>query len=189
MAVQDAPETRYRITTAQYHKMGEAGVFAPAERVELLDGVIYRMSPIGRRHAACSKRTNAFFSSALAGRAIVSVADPVELSPHDEPQPDVALLAPREDFYLAAAPAPADTLLAIEISDTTLAHDRQTKLPRYAAAGVRESWIVYLRGRVLEVHRDPSPAGYRTVRPYRGEERVSPLAFPDLGVSYRTLAG
>jgi Uma2 family endonuclease len=144
----------------EYHRMAETGVLAPDARVELIEGEVLDMAPIGTRHAGVVKRLNALLSTALAGRAIVSVQDPIRLGHRSEPQPDLALLKPRDDFYARSLPTPADTLLVIEVADTTGAYDRQVKLPLYARHGVPELWIVDLEMSVLRVCRKPNGDNY-----------------------------
>ena len=131
---------RRRFTRADYHAMGRAGILDHRERLELIDGAIYVMSPIGRRHAACVDWINAAFfeSGGLAGRALVRVQNPMAESEHSEPQPDLMLLAERSDRYADGHPAPEEVLLLVEVADSTLAFDRRTKIPLYAADGVRE---------------------------------------------------
>src|SRR5215211_5706994 len=107
-------------TVAQYNRMGEAGILTEDDRVELIEGEIIEMSPIGRRHAACVGRLTNLFSKLLAERAIVWIQNPIVLNDYAEPQPDVALLVRREDFYERSLPAPDDVLLIVEVSDTTL---------------------------------------------------------------------
>jgi Uma2 family endonuclease len=176
------PERR-RFTVDDYHRMAEAGILAEDDRVELVGGEIVQMSPIGVRHAATVNRCNRVFSRAVGDRALVSVQNPVSLPPYDEPQPDIALLRPRDDDYARGKPGAADILLVVEVADTSVAYDRQTKLRRYAAAGVLEAWLLDLPGDALEIHRESGPRGYAFIRRcYRGEQ-ASPQALPDLTVA------
>lgn len=151
---------RHRLTVEQYHRMADAGVLARDARVELIEGVIVDMAPIGSRHAAAVKKLNALLTSAVGARAIVSVQDPIRLGDRSEPQPDLALLRPREDFYADAPPTAADTLLVIEVSQATAAYDRQVKLPLYAQHGVPEVWIVDLDYSLVRFHRTPQADRY-----------------------------
>ena len=141
--------------------MGEAGAFAPGERVELIEGEIVRMPPIGPLHSGLVNRLNRLLVRAVGDRAIVHVQNPVELSERSEPEPDLALLRFREDDYLDATPTPVDTLLAIEVADSTLRFDRDSKMPLYARHGVPETWLIDARAERVTVHRDPGPDGYR----------------------------
>jgi Uma2 family endonuclease len=164
----------------EYYRMAEVGILHADERVELLDGVIVKMAAIGSRHAACVRRLYRWFERQLHGRAVVSAQSPVRLSFTSEPEPDVALLRPRDDLYELAHPGPADVLLVIEVSDTTLALDRGLKLRLYAAAGIPEVWIVNLNKRQVETYRTPTPDGYADSVTLDQGATLSPLAFPRL---------
>ncbi len=175
-----AVPTRRRFTVAEYYAMAEAGILAPDERVELLDGDVIAMPPIGDWHASRVKRLNNFMLPPLQGRAIVSVQDPTRLDDASEPQPDVMLLRWRDDFYEGGHPGPADVLLLIEVSDTTVDYDRSAKLAAYASAGIPEVWIVNRPNHRIESYADPSGDGYATVRHYGAGESIAPQAFPDV---------
>lgn len=180
---------RYRFTVGQYHRMGKAGIFPPDARVELVDGQIFEMSPISPWHSGVVNRLNHRFVTALGDRAVVHVQNPSIVDRHSEPQPDLMLLRPREDFYDTAHPTPRDALLVVEVAHTSLAHDRQRKLPLYAKRGVSEVWIVNRRADAIEVFRDPSARGYREqFKRVRGEE-IAPAAFPDLRLSVDDILG
>ena len=120
--------TRHRFTVADYHKMAEAGILGRDDRVELIEGEIVAMAPIGSLHMAPVNRLNRFFVKACGDRAWVSIQGPVILGDGSEPQPDLLILNPRADAYANANPAAADVLLLIEVSDTSLAYDRGRKL-------------------------------------------------------------
>ena len=175
-----AAPTRRRFTVAEYYAMAEAGILAPDERVELLDGDVIAMPPIGDWHASRVKRLNNFMLPPLQGRAIVSVQDPTRLDDASEPQPDVMLLRWRDDFYEGGHPGPDDVLLLIEVSDTTVDYDRSAKLAAYASAGIPEVWIVNRPDRRIESYSDPSGDEYATVRHYGVGESIAPWAFPDI---------
>ena len=169
-------------TNAEYHAMGDAGIFAPDERVQLVAGEIVVMSPMGSRHAAAIILAIEEFSTSgrLAGRASVQAQGPLALPDFSEPEPDFMLLVRRENGYALAHPRPADVLLLVEVADSTLAYDRNVKLPLYAAAGIPESWLMNLQDDVIEAHANPSPDGYRTVQRYRAGDVIAPAAFPEL---------
>lgn len=172
--------------------MAEAGILAPDERVELLDGEVVQMSPIGPRHAGGVRRIYRALSRRVGDRALVDVQNPIRLGNRVEPQPDVALLRPRDDLYLERHPDPGDVLLVIEVADTSAAYDRGTKLPMYARAGIPEAWLADWSDRrrpTLEVHRDRSPDGYRDVRRLGRGERVALLALPDVELAVDELLG
>lgn len=186
MSVQVA---RRYFTVDEYHRMGEAGVFSENDRVELIEGEILKMSPIGSRHAASVKRLTKQFNNLLGDRAIVSVQDPIVLSDFSEPEPDIAILKPRDDFYGAAHPGASDVLLVIEVADTSLAYDHEIKLPAYARSGIPEIWIANLPAETVEAHTELLNGSYRTVRSYRRGDSITPLHFPDLSISVVSIIG
>lgn len=178
---------RWRFTVHDYHRMGEAGILHEDDRVELIEGELVEMTAIGSRHFACVNGLNRLVMRAVDDDAIVSVQNPVRLNEYNEPQPDLTVIRPRD--YRISLPVPDDVLLLIEVSDTTLAYDRNVKLPLYARAGIREVWIVNLPGETVERHTDPSSDGYRSVeRPRRGETLES-LALPGLSVAVDDVLG
>ena len=130
-----------KFTTEQYHLMHEAGVFAEGDRLELINGEITEMSPIDRKHAVCVTRLNELFFSHLLGKVQIWSQNPILLNDGAEPQPDLAILKRREDFYANSLPTPA-VLLIIEVADSTIAYDREVKMPLYAAAGIPEMWLL-----------------------------------------------
>ncbi|MEI8165042.1 MAG: Uma2 family endonuclease [Chloroflexales bacterium] len=139
-----------RFTVDDYYRMGEAGIIKVEDCVELLDGEIIQMSPIGPLHAAIVARLHDLLSQNVRGLHFVRSQSPIHLSDHSEPQPDIAVLRHRDDYYASAHPGPADILLLIEVSDATLAYDRNVKLPHYAEAGIPEVWIVDVGAQVIE---------------------------------------
>ena len=147
---------RYRFTVDQYHQMDKAGIFSPDCRVELIDGEIFEMSPINPWHSGVVNRLVHRFVRGLGDRAVVHVQNPTIVDRHSEPQPDLMLLKPREDFYGTAHPIPSDALLVVEVAETSLAHDRLRKLPLYAKRRVSEVWVVNRRADAIEVFREPS---------------------------------
>ena len=147
--------------------------------MELIRGEIVQMSPIGSRHAACVKRLNQIFNRLVGDRALVSVQDPVILSPDSEPQPDLALLRPRPDFYEREHPQAKDVLLLIEICETSVDSDRRVKVPLYAEADVPEVWLIDLGAREVEVYRNPQGGAYQETRTYARSDRLAPRAFPE----------
>lgn len=150
----------HRWTVADYHRMGEAGVFAPDARIELIDGEVIDMAPIGSRHAGTVNFLSIRLIEAVGHRAIVSVQNPIVLNDLSEPQPDIALLQPRDDMYRRSHPRSSDVLLVIEVAETTLPYDREDKLPLYARAGIPEVWIVDLGRPAVHLFRSPAGDGY-----------------------------
>jgi len=171
---------RHAISAQEYLRMGEAGVFAPEARLELIEGEIIEMAPIGSPHAGVVKTLNRLFGRTVGDSAIVSVQDPIIASERSVPQPDLALLKPRADSYMRSHPAAADVLLVVEVADTTRAFDIGTKVPLYARSGIAEAWVVDVQERVLHVYRDPGAGGYRTSLTLKGDESISLLALPAL---------
>ncbi|HEU0201972.1 MAG TPA: Uma2 family endonuclease [Burkholderiaceae bacterium] len=151
---------RHRWTVDQYERMAETGLLAPDARVELIEGVIVDMAAIGSRHAATVKRLIRALTSAVGTRAILQVQDPLRLGDFSEPEPDLALLNPCDDFYASATPTAADALLVIEVAQTSAAYDRRIKLPLYATHGVPEVWIVDLDASLVHFHRQPHGERY-----------------------------
>ena len=161
MSVQFA---RHYFTVAEYERMGKTGVFALDDRVELIEGEIIEMSPVGSRHAACVDVVANILHEQLRGKAIVRVQSPIVLDDFSEPQPDVSLLKFREDFYRDAHPRPEDVLLVIEVADTTVEYDRHVKIPMYARAGIPEALVFNLPDDQLECYAQPEAGHYKIAR-------------------------
>jgi Uma2 family endonuclease len=152
--------------------MVETGILSEEDRTELIDGEIIEMAPIGSRHAGHVTRLVNLLSNAVGDAALVSVQNPVRLGEHSEPQPDLALLEPKDDFYTSAHPTADDVLLAVEIAETSLEYDRSAKIPLYASHGVRVVWLLDLRDRSIEVYEQPGEDGYQVVHTLRGDTVV-----------------
>ncbi len=171
---------RRKFTVKQYHQMIEAGILTENDRVELLRGEIVEMASIGRRHAACVNRLTELFVLRLAQAVIVGVQNPVELEDNSEPQPDIALLRRRDDFYEAGHPQSEDVLLLVEVADTTIEFDREVKIPLYAESGISEVWLVDLNGQCLEVYRQPLSNSYQSIQKYYRGQSLTLQAVPDV---------
>ena len=185
-----AEVVRHRFTVEEYHKMAEAGLLSEDDRVELIEGEVIEMAPIGSRHHACVMRLDELLRRpGVPGGYIVSVQGPVRLDEGNELQPDLALLRRRPDFYAGELPKPEVVLLIVEVSDTTLSYDRDVKLPRYARAGVPEVWIVDLEGRRIESHSAPSAEGYGDSREFGAGERARSRTVEDLSVPVDEVLG
>jgi hypothetical protein len=181
---------RYRFTVDEYERLAEIGVPAHCDRVELLDGEIVEMAPIGTRHASVVARVSTVFSKRLDDRAIVWGQSPIQLrSVRSVPQPDIVLLYPRADFYVSERPGPEDVLLLIEVMDTSAKFDRRVKLPLYARAGTTETWLLDLTTSRIEVFRNPAAAGYADARVLVRGDELAPAALPDLRVTVEDLLG
>lgn len=172
----DLAAVRHLFSLEEFHQMGRTGIFGEDDRVELIEGEIVEMTPIGSGHAATVNRLTRLLGTQAGARAVLTVQNPLSIpgegaAVDSEPQPDLMLLAPRDDFYAAGHPTPEDVLLLIEVADTTLAFDRDVKLPVYARGGVGEVWLVNLQEGLVEVHRDPVQGSYRwTRRAFPGED-------------------
>ncbi len=174
---------RHQFTVSDFARMVQTGILAAEERVELIDGEVREMSPIGSVHAAIVNRLNALLMSKLSGRAIVSVQNPVILNDFTEPQPDLVVLRLREDYYKDELPGPGDVLLIIEVSDKTLEYDRDEKLPRYARMSIPEVWLVDANSRQITQYANPSAAEYRQIASFGPGKEVRSIAIESLSVS------
>lgn len=179
---------RRSFTVDEYHRMGEAGILREDDRVELIEGELITMTPIGSRHAACVARLVAQMSK-MQAKAIVWVQNPIRLGEHSEPQPDVALLRPRADFYAAFHPSSDAVLLVVEVGETSTAYDRTVKLPIYARVSIPEVWLVDLAEERIEVYRQSASQGYQDVRTFRRGELLAPLALVDLPLAVNDTLG
>lgn len=155
--------TPWRLTVDDYHRMAQAGILGEDDRVELIEGRLVEMTPIGSRHAACINALTQILVRAVGDERIVSPQNPIQLDNYSEPQPDITLLQPRDDRYRPALPTPKDVILIVEVSDSSLAYDRGVKLPLYAAAGIPEAWIVELQSGSIVRHTEPVDGSYRAV--------------------------
>ena len=176
---EEHPPKRRLFTVEEFYALDQAGLFHSEERIELLDGEIIVMAPIGNPHADGTDRLDESLKEKLRGRARVRVQGPVRINENSLLQPDIAVLHLRDDYH-RVAPTPADVLLLVEVADTSLEFDREVKLARYAAAGIHEVWIVNLRSRQVEAHADPVDGTYRSRRVVTADGSISPVAFPDV---------
>lgn len=180
----------YRFTVKDYHRMAEAGIFQEDDRVELLEGEIVEMPPIGPGHASGVNRLlNSFLPLQGERKAIVGIQDPIHLGEHSEPQPDMALLQPRPDFYAQRHPLPQDVWLVVEVMESSADYDRAVKVPLYARFSIRETWLVDRDARLIEVYRNPTPPGYQSVQRFPPGQHVSPQAFPELRLAVDDILG
>jgi Uma2 family endonuclease len=174
-------------TAAEYHRAADAGVFGPEERLELIDGEIYRMSPQKGPHLVATGLTRAVLERVFQRGWIVLVQAPLALGEHAEPEPDVAVVRGQWRDFVQGPPATAE--LVVEVSDTTLAFDRGPKAALYARARIADYWVLNLPERVLEAHRDPDPSAgvYKSIVHYGPDEAVSPRAAPTARIPVRDL--
>ena len=171
---------RHRITVEEYHQMGEAGIFDEDARIELLEGELFDMAPIGSKHANTVARLVHLFYAAK-DSAVVWVQNPIALA-DSEPEPDLALLKPGN--YWDQLPAANQVLLLVEVADSSARHDREKKIPVYGRCGILETWLVDVNARQVEIYREPSPTtGYRAVLMRGEQDRAAPLALPELEIA------
>lgn len=180
---------RHKFTVEHYHKMIESGILNKYDRVELIRGEIVEMAAIGAKHAACVNRLVNLLIQILGKRMILAPQNPVVLSDNSEPQPDIALLQPREDFYSLAHPQPKDIFLVIEVADSTVKYDREVKVSLYAEEGVMEVWLIDINEEWVEVFREPVKDGYKSVRKLSRGESLSIQAFADVSISVDEILG
>lgn len=163
------------ISRAEYYRMGETGVLQPHEKVELINGEILIMSPIGSHHSAIVRQITMHLFRTFDGIATISVHNPIFIDEWNEPEPDLALLQYRKDNYSEAHPNPSDVLLIIEVSDTSYEFDRTTKLSLYASSGIPVYWIIDLNGKRIEVYDEPQNSGYQNRKVYLPGDKISYL--------------
>jgi Uma2 family endonuclease len=154
---------RHRITVADYYRMGETGILAPDARVELIEGEIIDMAPIGSPHVSTVLQLDHLMKDAVAGKALVLVQSPIVLGDYSAPQPDLAVLRPRADYYRSSLAGAADVLLVVEVAQSSLRFDRDDKVPLYARHGIPEVWLVDLKAQRLVRYRNPQQGAYASV--------------------------
>jgi len=176
-----------RLSVQDYHRMAESGILQPDERIELLEGQIIQMAAKGTAHRAAVTRIQRLFEKRLGDRVLICLQDPVRLDDYSEPEPDVAILVPNPLDYEDHHPTPSEVYLLIEVSDTTLKFDRETKAPAYARSGITEYWVLDVNDRKLHVYRVPSAEGYQSETILSDALTVAPLAFPDYVIAVREL--
>ncbi|MDG4597027.1 MAG: Uma2 family endonuclease [Candidatus Contendobacter sp.] len=179
-------QPRHRWTVAEYHRMGEVGLLHEDSRVELIDGEIVEMAPIGSSHGGNVNRFIRLFSKVVGDKAIIAAQNPVVLSGYAEPQPDLAILRWRADDYEQSNPHPEDVLLLIEVSDSTLRYDRDVKIPLYAKNGIPEVWLLDIQNRQLEIYREPINGIYQQ-RDCRRAGQIAPILCPDAAIDLAEL--
>ena len=180
---------RRRFTVDEYQRMGQVGILGEDDRLELLEGEIVEMAPIGSRHQAAVNRLTELFSTRVSDRALVSVQGPLRLAEDSEPQPDLMLLRRRDDFYASAHPGPGDVLLLVEVSDTSTDYDREVKVPLYARHGIQEVWLVGLETDTVEVYRGPTAQEYQNVAQSVRGQRLTPELILTLELAVADILG
>lgn len=181
--------TKHLFTVSDFHRIGETGIFSENDRVELIEGEIIKMPPTGSYHASHVDRLNQLLYSRIGQAAIIRVQSPIKLTNQSEPQPDLALLKPRADFYAGRHPIPSDVLLIIEVSDTTVHYDRTVKTPLYAAAGIPEMWLIDLPADVIDVCFNPVDGQYQTIQHLKRGDTLTSPTIPDLVLKVEDILG
>jgi len=178
---------RRQFTVYDYHRMGKAGILLEDDRVELIYGEILAMSPLGNPHNAAVDRANRALVQTLDVQAIVRVQGSVQLDMYNEPQPDIVLLKPRDDFYAVGGAKPSDILLIIEMADSSLKFERKIKARVYAEMGIPEYWVADLNGACVFCHLDRDGKSYRLVRQFQKDESVAPELLPERRIPVASL--
>jgi Uma2 family endonuclease len=178
-----------QFTVDDYYGMVEAGILRQDERVELISGEIVEMSPIGGPHMTCVNFLNELLVGRFRGKLIVSIQNPVRLDKRSEPQPDVTLIKPREAEVNHKVPSPADVLIVMEVSDTTLRYDRDVKIPLYAAAAIPEAFIIDVHGQAIERYTKPVDGSYRLLARVARGEAISSTVLPELSLEVDEVLG
>ncbi len=181
-------EKRY-FNVDEYYRMARAGVLKPEDRVELIEGEIIKMSPIGSPHAACVSRLDDLLHDLDKRKVMVRIQNPIRLDNFSEPVPDVAILKPRRDYYSARHPIPSDVLVIIEVANTSVVADRHIKIPLYARSLIPEVWLVNLPKKVIETYFNPGEGSYRNSRKYKRGETVVAHSVPGLKFEVKDILG
>jgi Uma2 family endonuclease len=177
-----AAPSRHRLSVDDFHRMAEVGILAPSERVELIDGEIIDMSPIGALHAAIVARLAALLTREIGSAAVVWCQNPIRLDDTSEPEPDIAIVRARADGYMTALPGPGDVLLVIEVADTSLAYDLGVKVPLYARHGIPDTWVIDAATRQTTRFRSPRDGRYGEETTHEPAEALSsPALVADSG--------
>ncbi|HXG85252.1 MAG TPA: Uma2 family endonuclease [Pyrinomonadaceae bacterium] len=178
-----------RFSVEEFYKMTEAGILPEESGWEVIDGYLLDKMTIGSKHASIVKRLNRILTNLVANQAVISIQDPVHIDEYNEPEPDIALLEPREDFYAAGHPSPPDVLLLIEVSDSTVEYDREIKKTLYAEAGIPEFWLVNLKNETIEVYTQPKNGSYYSARILEAGETIDSKSIENLTLSVAEILG
>jgi Uma2 family endonuclease len=171
----------------EYHQMIMTGIIKEDDKVELIDGEIITMPPIGPNHASNVNRLNSIFYFNLGNTIIVSIQNPIQLTDYSEPQPDIAILKYRDDFYKNNHPKAEDVLLIVEIAETSVEYDKALKVPRYAESNIIETWLFDLQNERIEMHRNPFNGIYQEIRIAQKGQKISCINFPKIEFSINDL--
>ena len=174
--------THRKFSVDEYHNFIDQGVFRPDERIELWEGEFIEMSPIGMRHSSCVNLIIEIVRDLLGKTVVISPQNPIVLDDYSEPQPDIALLKRREDFYRKSGATANDVLLVIEVADTTVRYDRDVKFPSYAKNGIEEAWLIDLENNRVEIHSEPTEEGYSLVKILNRGQNAQSTVLKDLQI-------
>ncbi|NEQ37680.1 MAG: Uma2 family endonuclease [Okeania sp. SIO3I5] len=174
---------RRQFTVKEYHQMVEAGILTKYDKVELIAGEIVKLAPIGISDAACLRRLNMIFNKLLYSKVIVDHHNQIHLSNDSAPEPDLALLQWRDDFYEAKHPQPEDIFLLVEVADSTIKYDREIKIPLYAENGISEVWLIDINQQLVEVYRQPKGNSYQNVQQFFRGDILTIEAFDDINLT------
>ena len=180
---------KHYFTVDEYYRMAKGGVFSEDDRVELIEGEVVEMSPIGSTHQGCVNELSAILAERLGRSAIAQVQGPIHIDEYSEPQPGICLLKPRRDFYRRSHPIPADILLVIEVADTSLEYDRNVKLPLYARAGIPEAWLIILTKDSIELHSEPKNGKYQKIQRLKRGKKLTSATIPSLLLNVDDILG
>jgi Uma2 family endonuclease len=183
------PVKHWAFTVDDYMRMLEAGILREDDRIELIEGEIIEMSPIGDLHAGSVIRLTMLLTRLVGLVAFVSVQNPIRLDSYSEPQPDIALLKPRKDYYAQAKPTPSDVLLVVEVADSSVHYDRNIKVPLYARAMIPAVWLVDLQAEAIEVYTQPANGAYQQLQVMHRGDRLTLESLPDLAIIVDDLLG
>lgn len=178
-----AEPQKYLFDVATYHQMGETQIFPNNMRIELIEGEIVTMPPIGSVHAAVVTTLDDIFHANVGELAMIRIQNPIQLGDLSEPQPDIALVRRDEHHYAEAHPTAEDVLLLVEVADSSIQYDRETKIPLYARYAIPEVWIIDLNNEYIEIFRNPSPQGYKNINRIEPGEWVTPQCLPELHIN------
>lgn len=167
---------RRLLTVVEYHQMGDAGILKE-EGLELINGEIIKMSPVGSHHASIVEKLKDLLTIGLFQKAIIRIQNPVCLSEYSEPEPDLAIVKYREDYYKVAHPKPADVLVLIEVAVSSIEYDKEVKLPLYAKSQIPEFWLINVEKRQIEVHTIPAEDDYKVRKIYKADDVLSLTGF------------
>jgi Uma2 family endonuclease len=180
---------RRHFNVTEYYRMAAAGVFSEDDHVELIEGEIVEMNPIGSRHAACVGRLTKLLERLAGDRSIIWIQNPVQVNDYSEPLPDVALLKPRDDFYAQANPQAADVFLIVEVADSSVEYDRNIKIPLYAEAGIPEVWLINLLEETIEIYTRPLDDTYQEMLVIKRGESLVAKSIPNLTIDANAVLG